>query len=64
MPFIDAYVQLGRWDEAVKVTLDAGRKFPISRLTSCDYWNALPATVERDQALQKLGSRFDCFRDE
>ena len=64
MPFMDAFVQLGRWDEAVKLTLDVRRRFPISRLTSCDYWYSLPASAERDAALEKLESKLDCSSGE
>lgn len=64
MPFIEAFVQLGRWDEAAEFTLDVSRRFPISRLSSCDYWNSLPAGPERDAAFNKLESRLDCFTSE
>ncbi|HSL31291.1 MAG TPA: hypothetical protein VK900_18965 [Anaerolineales bacterium] len=64
MPFIDAFVQLGGWEDAVKLTLDVRRRFPISRLTSCDYWHSLPASPERDSALEKLEAKLDCSSGE
>jgi len=64
MPFIDAYVQVGRWEDAIKLTLETSRRFPISRLTSCDYWNALPASPGKEAALKDLTSRLDCFNAE
>ncbi len=59
--FLDGFTQTKRWDDAVDLTFEAIHKFPIARLSMCDYWNALPATVERDSAIKKLESKLDCF---
>jgi hypothetical protein len=59
--FVDAFVQLGNWDDATKLTLEVSRRFPISRPALCDYWYSVPATAERDTALKKLEAKLDCF---
>jgi len=61
MIFIDAFVQSGHWNDAVELTFEAIHKFPLSRLAMCDYWNSLPATMERDSALRKLEAKLDYF---
>jgi len=61
--FLDAFTQFKRWDDAVKLTFEAARIFPIARPSLCDYWHSLPATVERDSALKKVESKLDCFSE-
>jgi len=61
--FLDAFAQLERWDDAVELTLEALRAFPIVRPSLCDYWNALPVSVERDSAYRKVESKLDCVSD-
>ncbi len=58
--FLDGFTQLGRWDDAVELTLDAIHKFPIVRPSMCDYWNALPSTAGRDSAYGKIMPKLDC----
>ena len=59
--FLDGFTQLGRWDDTVKLTLEASHTFPISRPALCDYWYSLPAGTERDLALKKVEAKLDCF---
>jgi hypothetical protein len=59
--FVDAFVKQGRWDAAAELSREATRRFPIARLSMCDYWSALPATPEREAAIEKLGPKLDCF---
>ena len=61
MIFIDAFVQSEHWNEAVELTFETIHKFPIARPAMCDYWNSLPATLERDSAFGKLESKLDCL---
>ena len=61
MIFIDAFVQSEHWNEAVELTFETIHKFPIARPAMCDYWNSLPATMERDSAFGKLESKLDCL---
>lgn len=58
--FLDGFTQLGQWDHAVKLTLDAIRRFPIARSSMCDYWNALPATTDRDAAYRRVEPKLEC----
>jgi len=61
--FLDAFTQLGKWEEAVEVSLEAMRVFPAARLPLCDYWDPLSATNERAVAFGKLESKLRCFSD-
>jgi hypothetical protein len=59
--FLDGFAQLEQWDDAAQVSFEAIQRFPIARLAMCDYWNASPATPEREKAFQKLNDKLDCF---
>lgn len=59
--FLDAFVQLERWDDAVEITLEASHRFPIARPPLCDYWNSLPKTTEWERAFKKVESKINCF---
>jgi hypothetical protein len=61
--FLDGFTQLQRWDEAVELTFKALRSFPESRLSMCDYWNALPVGAEKDLAYKKVQAKLDCSTD-
>ena len=61
MIFIDAFVQSGHWNEAVELTFETIHKFPIARPAMCDYWNSLPASMERASVFKKLEAKLDCL---
>lgn len=61
--FLEAYVQLGQWDDAIDLSLDLQRIYPGSRLSLCDYWNSLPASPERDLIFNELNPKLNCFEN-
>ncbi len=64
MLFVEAFTELGRWNEAMDLTFDATRKFPILRLPMCDYWYSIPASPETIPYLEEIESEFRCLSDE
>jgi tetratricopeptide (TPR) repeat protein len=63
MLFLDAYTQLGRWDDAAQLTFEAVHVFPILRRPMCDYWAALPATSAMDAASGQVRLKLNCAFD-
>jgi len=60
LPFLDAFAQLGDWDQAVSLTIEVKDLPPAARLTFCDFWNSLPATPERDSAFKQIQAELAC----
>jgi hypothetical protein len=60
LPFVEAFVRLGDWDQAVNLTLEVKDLPPVARLTLCDFWNSLPATPERDSAFKQIQAGLAC----
>ncbi len=61
--FLDAYTQLGRWDDAAQLTFQAIHVFPILRRPMCDYWSALPITSEMDETIGQVRLELGCASD-
>jgi hypothetical protein len=60
LPFLEAFAQLGDWDQAVSLTHELKKAPPTVRLALCDFWYSLPATPERDSAFEQVQTELAC----
>jgi hypothetical protein len=60
LPFIEAFLKYGEYDQAVNLTLEAKSAPPSARLTMCDYWSALPDSPEGDSAFKQIQTELGC----
>lgn len=58
--FVEAFTRLGRWDEAVELTITAKHTPPAVRFTFCDFWQSLPSSSERDSAFEQIKAELNC----
>ncbi|KAA3645033.1 MAG: hypothetical protein DWQ07_16690 [Chloroflexi bacterium] len=67
LPFIQAYQELGRWDEAQEMTLEAYDKYFRSQAMLCQVWSRFFVSSlylpERDLAMQNMFDALACFEE-
>ena len=63
-PFIEGYATLGRWQDAMDLSVQAGERDADAKTSMCTLWGslqkALPAGVERDQAAAQVMAELGC----
>jgi hypothetical protein len=64
IPFIKAYANLGRWQEARQISLEILNREPPLNARTCSLWDALddtlPQSADKDAAVRDVWSAAGC----